>query len=70
MMCIKVEGFGIREALLNAVVEFVPITRRVFKMQLVVWKFLVVFWSAVAVDKNNVILTHGHCIDKIENNEE
>lgn len=39
-------------------------------MDFVVWKFMVVFWSAIAVDKNNVILTHGQSGDESENNEE
>ena len=64
MVRIKVYGLGIRKAFLNAVVEFIPITCWVFEMQFIVRQLLVVLRAAVAIDKYDVILTHGRCVEE------
>lgn len=64
MVCIEVNDIAIGKAFLNAVVELIPITCGVFEMQLIVRQLLVVLWAAVAIDKYDVILTHGRCIEE------
>ena len=64
MVCIEVNDIAIGKAFLNAVVEFIPISCWVFEMKLIVGQLLVVLRAAVAIDKYDVILTHGRCIEE------